>query len=80
MVQASELHDIPCKSAFLLKTLTCRDNNQAVNKHFIDYEHFEGICQSTKRSAHVGLMEFVFKSDFKKHFVEYFKQSDCRKL
>jgi len=26
------------------------------------------------------LMEFVFKSDFKKHFVEYFKQSDCRKL
>jgi len=26
------------------------------------------------------LMEFVFKSDFKTHFVEYFKQSDCRKL
>ena len=33
-----------------------------------------------KRSAHEGLMEFVFKSDFKTHFVEYFKQSDCRKL
>ena len=46
----------------------------------MDYEYFEGIGQSMKRSAHVGLMEFVFKSDFKKHFVEYFKQSDCRKL
>jgi len=28
----------------------------------------------------MGLMEFVFKSGLKKHVVEYFKQSDCRKL
>ena len=43
-------------------------------------EYFEGIGQSMKIIAYVELMEFVCKSDFKNHFVEYFKQSDCRKL